>query len=115
MKTKSPKPTKVSVTIHITKEAQDTMFDNGYASARTVGEFLSQLVMEHHARVTRKPAKPEIARELRRLADMLDEVTQIAPDADPPLPLANVVDAPSDLVGVTVIDEEPGPAGETIE
>jgi len=115
MQTKRTKPSKVSVTIHITKEAQDIMFDHGYASARGMGEFISQLIIDHHARQTRKPSRAEIAAELRRLADALDEVSQVARNEDPPLPLANAIDAPSDLVGVTVISEEPGPAGGTIE
>jgi DNA-directed RNA polymerase sigma subunit (sigma70/sigma32) len=111
MKTNTPQPAKVSVTIHITKAAQNILFDNGYASQRTVGMFISELIMEHHARQTRKPTKEEIAQELHKLADLVDninEVNQVAPIASEPMPLANVIDAPSDLVGVTVISEEPG-------
>ncbi len=84
------------------------MLDNGYCGVRGMGEFLSQLVMDYHARVSHKPAQQEIAAELRRLADALDEVSQVAPMPDKPMPLANVIDAPSDLVGVTVIEEEDG-------
>jgi hypothetical protein len=50
MNTKPKKPRKVRVTLSITKEAQDTMLDNGYASARTMGEFISKLIVEHHQR-----------------------------------------------------------------
>jgi len=62
---------KVVVTLALTKEAQDIIFDYGYASQRTVGAFVSQLIVEHHARVSRKPSKEEIAVELHRLADLL--------------------------------------------
>ncbi len=108
MKTLSSKPKRVRTTLSITKEAQDTMLDNGYCGVRGMGEFLSQLVMDYHARVSRKPTKEEIAQELRLLASMLEEVSPVAPVASEPMPLANVIDAPSDLVGVTVISEEPG-------
>jgi hypothetical protein len=108
MKTNTPQPAKVSVTIHITKAAQDILFDHGYASQRTVGMFISQLIVDYHAKRTRKPTKEEIAQELRRLASSLEEVNQVAPIASEPMPLANVIDAPSDMVGVTVISEEPG-------
>ncbi len=84
------------------------MLDNGYCGVRGMGEFLSQLVMDYHAKVSRKPTKEEIAQELRLLASMLEEVSPVAPVASEPMPLANVIDAPSDLVGVTVISEEPG-------
>jgi hypothetical protein len=110
MKTQSTKPRKVSVTIHLTKEAQDTMLDNGYCGIRGMGEFISQLIMDYHAKQTRRPTKQEIAAELRQIADMLEEVNQVAPMPDKPMPLANVIDAPSDMVGVTVIDEEEGKA-----
>jgi hypothetical protein len=105
MKTQASKPRKVPATIHLTQEAQDVMFDHGYASERTRGEFISQLIMDYHARQTRKPTQQEIAAELRQLADMLEEVEPVAND---PMPLANVIDAPSDMVGVTVISEEDG-------
>ena len=50
MNPKPKKPRKVKVTLSITKEAQDTMFDYGYASQRTVGEFVSELIMDYHRR-----------------------------------------------------------------
>ncbi len=106
MKTQLSKPIKVRATLAITKEAQDVMLDNGYASVRTMGVFISQLIMDYHARQTRAPTQQEIAAELRRLADMLEEVNQVAPIANEPMPLANVIDAPSDMVGVTVISED---------
>jgi hypothetical protein len=114
MKTISTKPRKVSVTLHITKEAQDTMLDNGYCGIRGMGEFISQLIMDYHAKQTRRPTKQEMAAELRRLADMLEEVNpdEVNLDASEPMPLANVIDAPSDMVGVTVISEVPGHPGE---
>jgi hypothetical protein len=55
MSTKPKKPQKVKVTLSITKEAQDIMLDNGYASVRTMGEFISALIVEYHARETSKP------------------------------------------------------------
>jgi hypothetical protein len=70
--TKHP-PQKVRMTISLTKQAQDIIFDHGYASARTVGDFISQLIVAHHARVSRKPAPKEIAAELRRLVDVLEQ------------------------------------------
>jgi hypothetical protein len=106
METKRIKTRKVRATIALTKEAQDIMFDHGYVSARGMGMFLSQLVVDHHARVSRKPTKEEIAQELRRLASLLEEVNQVAPMPDKPMPLANIVDSPTGLVGVTVISEE---------
>jgi hypothetical protein len=112
MKTQLSKPIKVRATLAITKEAQDVMLDNGYASVRTMGVFISQLIMDYHARQTRAPTKQEIAAELRRLADMLEAVNQVAPMPDKPMPLANVIDAPSDMVGVTVISEESSAEGE---
>jgi hypothetical protein len=72
METQPQKPKKVITTLSITKESQDTMLDNGYASARTMGEFISQLIMEHHARVSHNPTPAEIAAELHRLADLLE-------------------------------------------
>jgi hypothetical protein len=112
MKTQSSKPTKVATTLHITKEAQDVMLDNGYCGIRGMGEFISELIMDYHARQTRAPTKQEIAAELRQIADLLeavnpDEVNLVASE---PMPLANVIDAPSDMVGVTVISEEDGAA-----
>jgi hypothetical protein len=75
MNTPTRKPRKVRVTLSITKEAQDTLFDHGYASERTMGEFISGLIVDHHARVSRQPTTAEIAAELRRLADLLDAGT----------------------------------------
>jgi hypothetical protein len=114
MKTNTPQPAKVSVTIHITKEAQNILFDNGYASQRTVGMFISELIMDYHARQTRAHTKQEIAAELRRLAAEVERnistMVESAILPDKPMPLANVIDAPSDMVGVTVISEEDGQA-----
>jgi hypothetical protein len=42
--------------------------------ARGIGEFLSQFVMDYHARLTREPTNEEIAVGLRRLADLLDTI-----------------------------------------
>ena len=94
------------------------MLDNGYCGVRGMGEFISQLVMDYHARVSRKPTQAEIAQELHKLASLLEEVNQYSKvdnfdncqnhPPDKPMPLANVIDAPSDLVGVTVISEEDG-------
>jgi len=50
----------------------------------------------------------QIAQELHRLADLLEEVNPVAPIASEPMPPANVIDQPSDRVGVTVISEEDG-------
>jgi len=88
--------------------------------------FISQLIVEHHARVSRKPSQEEIAAELRRLADLLEEVNQktktfidfgsvsdiyksraFAQDSDFAL-RSTVIDAPSGRVGVTVLAEETG-------
>jgi hypothetical protein len=73
MKKQAKKPRKVTMTLSITKEAQDIMFDVGYASARTVGAFVSQLIVEHHIRCNSKPTPGEIAFVLRDLADKLDK------------------------------------------
>ena len=51
----------------------------------------------------------QIAQELHRLADLLEEVNPVAPIASEPVRRSNVIDAPSDRVGATVISEEPGP------
>jgi len=109
MKTVSVKPKKVQVTTNITKLAQDTMLDHGYCGVRGMGQFLSDLVMDYHAKRTRQLTQAEIAAELHRLADLLEEVNPVAPIASEPMPLANVINAPSDRVGVTVIAEESGP------
>jgi hypothetical protein len=57
MNTKPKKVKKVKVTLSITKEAQDIMLDNGYASARTMGEFISALIVDYHARMRPKDAQ----------------------------------------------------------
>jgi hypothetical protein len=88
MKTKRIKPRKVRANLAITKEAQDIMFDHGYASQRTVGMFISHLIVDYHARQTRKLTQAEIVQELRRLVSLLE-------------------DNAAGLVGVTVISEEP--------
>jgi hypothetical protein len=36
-----------------------------------MGDFVSRLIVEHHARISRQPTTTEIAAELRRLADLL--------------------------------------------
>ncbi len=109
METKRINTRKVRANLAITKEAQDVMLDNGYCGIRGMGEFISELIMDYHARQTRSPTKQEIAAELRQLADMLEAVNQVASE---PMPLANVIDAPSDMVGVTVISEEDGAGDE---
>ncbi len=71
---------KVKATIQLTQEAQDILFDHGYASERTVGAFISQLIVEHHERAQRAqsdaplppPTHAEIVAELRRLVELLD-------------------------------------------
>ena len=69
-----PKKTKkVIATLSLTKEAQDIMFDFGYASARTQGEFISQLIVDHHARRTSKPTPAQIAIVLRELVEKLEK------------------------------------------
>ena len=109
MKTVSVKPQKVQVTTNITKLAQDTMLDHGYCGVRGMGEFISELIMDYHAKRTRQLTQAEIAAELHRLANLLEEVNPVAPITSEPMPLANVIDHPSDRVGATVISEEPGP------
>ncbi len=108
METKRIKPRKVRATLAITKEAQDLMLDNGYCGVRGMGEFLSQLVVDYHARGSRKPTQAEIAQELHKLASLLEEVNPVAPAASEPMPLVNVIDHPSGRVGATVLSEEPG-------
>ncbi len=128
MQTKRINPNGVRVGLVISQAAKNAMFDNGYATDRTIGRFISQLVIAHHARVSRKPTQAEIAQELRRLASLLEEVTQYSkidkpynhkvyppdkpmpdkPMPDKPMPLANIIDSPPGLVGVTVISEEDG-------
>jgi hypothetical protein len=89
MKPKRLKPRKVRTNLAITKEAQDILFDHGYASQRTVGMFISHLIVDYHAKRTRKLTQAEIAQELRRLVSLLE-------------------DNAAGLVGVTVISEESG-------
>jgi hypothetical protein len=108
MKTLSVKPQKVQVTTNITKLAQDTMLDHGYCGVRGMGQFLSDLVMDYHAKRTRQLTQAEIAAELHRLANLLEGVNPVAPIASEPMPLVNVIPAPSCLVGATVLSEEPG-------
>ncbi len=85
------------------------MLDNAYCGMRGMGEFISQLIMDYHARKTHKPTRAELAQELHRLADLLEEVTPVAPAASEPVRQANVIGAPSGRVGTTVTAEEPGP------
>jgi len=108
MESKRIKPKKVRASLAITKEAQDLIFDHGYASARTIGMFVSDLIVQHHARVSRKPTRTEIAAELRRLADLLEEVPQRGAIASEPVRRSVVIAAPSGRVGATVLSEEPG-------
>jgi hypothetical protein len=89
MKTKRLKPRKVRTNLAITKEAQDILFDHGYASQRTVGMFISHLIVDYHAKRTRKLTQAEIAQELRRLVSLLEDNAAV-------------------VVGVTVISEEDG-------
>jgi hypothetical protein len=55
----------------------DRRIGRGYASPRTMGDFISEAILEHHRRqrLTReKPlTKAEIAAELRTLADVLEK------------------------------------------
>jgi hypothetical protein len=71
MTTNQRKPRKVRVNLSITLEAQKLVFDRGYASARTMGDFISRLIVEHHAQQTNRPTPEQVAGELRRLADLL--------------------------------------------
>jgi hypothetical protein len=103
MQTKRINPNGVRVGLVISQAAKDTMFDNGYATDRTIGRFISRLIVEHHARVSRKLTKEEIAQELHTLARLLEDNSQVAP-----MPLANIIDDPDGWVGVTVISEEDG-------
>jgi hypothetical protein len=71
MNTKPKKVKKVKVTLSITKEAQDIMLDHGYASSRTMGDFISELIMEHHRRMTGTFTREELAKEIHRLVELL--------------------------------------------
>jgi hypothetical protein len=73
METKPTKPRKVITTLSITKQAQDIMLDNGYASARTMGSFISDLIVEYHKRKTGTYTPEELAQEIHRLVDLLAE------------------------------------------
>lgn len=68
---------KIKVTVHLQKEAYDLMYDFGYASARTMGDFISETIVEHHRRLRLAREKPltkaELAAELRTLADALEK------------------------------------------
>ena len=84
------------------------MLDNAYCGIRGMGVFISQLIMDYHARKTHKLTRTEIAAELHRLANLLEEVNPVAPAASEPVRPATVIDHPSGLVGATVIAEELG-------
>ena len=85
------------------------MLDNGYCGMRGMGEFISGLIMDYHARVSRKPSKEEIATELHKLADLLEGVNPVAPTASDPVRRSHVIDHASGLVGAMVLAEGPGP------
>src|SRR4051812_42575310 len=77
MATNKKKVYKVRTTLAITKEARDTIYDFGYASARTQGEFISQLIVDHHAPVQLARGRhqlthAEIAGELAKQAELLE-------------------------------------------
>ena len=67
--------TKLKVTLHLTKEAVDLMLDGGFASQRTMGAFISDLLVTHCSKQPRTLTPAEIAAELRRLAALLDDRT----------------------------------------
>jgi hypothetical protein len=66
-----PTTKKVKATLHLTKEAQDIMLDHGYASSRTMGDFISELIVEHHKRMTGTRTPEELTKEIHRLVDLL--------------------------------------------
>ncbi len=74
METKQKKVRKVITTLSITKEAQDVMLDHGYASARTMGVFISELILDHHAKQTRKLTKEELLAEIHKLVGELANI-----------------------------------------
>jgi hypothetical protein len=64
---------KIKMTIHLSAAAVDVLRFAGYASDRTVGEFISRLIVEHHERTQQAkskapPTRAQIAAELRALA-----------------------------------------------
>ncbi len=73
------KEPKVFTTLSITREAQDIMLSNGYASSRTMGLFVSKLITEYHERRTHKLPEgltaADIAWQLKRLTDLLIKIT----------------------------------------
>ena len=71
------KPRKVVTTLAITKEAQDIIFDNGYASARTQGEFISQLIVDYYARKTHEHSTAELTTELHRASEELHRLVDL--------------------------------------
>jgi hypothetical protein len=60
-----------NTTLHLTQEAQYTMLQYGYASSRTMGDFISELIMEHHRRMTGTFTPEELRAEIYRLVDLL--------------------------------------------
>jgi hypothetical protein len=70
--------TKVTTTLSITRAAQNIMLDNGYASQRTMGEFVSRLIVEHHARrtspIVETMTAADLIYEIKRLVVMLDKL-----------------------------------------
>lgn len=71
MKTTTGRPKKVRATLAITKEAQDIMLDNGYCSVRGMGEFISQLIVDYHARRTGAQSKAQLVADICQLVDKL--------------------------------------------
>jgi hypothetical protein len=76
MNTSQKKPRKVRTTLSITKQAQDIIFDHGYASERTQGEFISAVIVEYHARRGRKLKTAEIAAQIAQLAAQIGDLTE---------------------------------------
>lgn len=73
MDTRAKKVKKVKVPLSLTKEAQANIFDHDYASARTQGDFISQLIVDYHAQAAQRAELAALAGELHRLADRLAE------------------------------------------
>ncbi len=85
MDTDPTKVEKVKATLALTKEAQEVMLVNGYATERTQGDFISMLILAHHARQTRQLTPVEIVQELARLVDLLAQsAVAIADGAEAP-------------------------------